>query len=143
MVAVFAVLAWDTQVPLLLLVSGLAAVMVGAGGIWPSLSLIAPFSAVLVVVAMLSLRIDFPVIPGITSGLDVRDGLMAPDLGGFVRNSLLVAVPSLVVAVFFGLRAAATDPIAAGRLAGLLLVAGCRRSQSATRIPGRMDSLRR
>ncbi|MCY0154049.1 DUF2339 domain-containing protein [Hoeflea alexandrii] len=117
MVAAFAVLAWDTQVPLLLLVSGLAAVMVGAGGIWPSLSLIAPLSAVLAVVAMLSLRIDFPVIPGITSGLDVRDGLMAPDLGGFVRNSLLLSVPSFLLAVFFGLRAAATAPVAAGRLA--------------------------
>ncbi|WP_375588018.1 DUF2339 domain-containing protein [Hoeflea alexandrii] len=117
MVAVFAVLAWDTQVPLLLLVSGLAALMVGAGGIWPSLSLIAPLSAVLAVVAMLSLRIDFPVIPGITSGLDVRDGLMAPDLGGFVRNSLLLSVPSFLLAVVFGLRAAATAPVAAGRLA--------------------------
>ncbi len=117
MVSVFAVLAWDTQVPLLLLVSGLAALMVGAGGIWPSLSLIAPFSAVLVVVAMLSLRIDFPVIPGITSGLDVRDGLMAPDLGNFVRNCLLLSVPSFLLAVFFGLRAVATAPVAAGRLA--------------------------
>lgn len=117
LVAVLAILAWDNQVPLLLLVSGLAALMVAAGGIWPSLSFVAPFSAVLVVVALLSLRIDFPVIPGITSGLDIRDGLMAPDLGGFVRNSLLLAVPSFLLAVFFGLRAAVSAPVAAGRLA--------------------------
>jgi hypothetical protein len=111
LVGVLAILTWDTQVPLLLLVCGLAALMVAAGGIWPALSLIAPFSAVLVIVALLSLRVDFPVIAGITSGLDIRDGLMAPDLGGFVRNSLLVAVPSFLLAVFFGLRAAATAPM--------------------------------
>jgi uncharacterized membrane protein len=116
LVGVFAILTWDTQVPLLLLASGLAALMVAAGGIWPALSLIAPFSAVLVIVALLSLRVDFPVIAGITSGLDIRDGLMAPDLGGFVRNSLLVAVPSVLLAVFLGLRAAATAPWMAGRL---------------------------
>ena len=116
LVGVLAILTWETQVPLLLLVSGLAALMVAAGGIWPSLSLIAPFSTVLIVVALLALRIDFPVIAGITSGLDIRDGLMAPDLGGFVRNSLLLAVPSFLLAVFLGLRAAATAPGAAGRL---------------------------
>jgi uncharacterized membrane protein len=116
LVGVFAILTWDTQVPLLLLASGLAALMVAAGGIWPALSLIAPFSAVLVIVALLSLRVDFPVIAGITSGLDIRDGLMAPDLGGFVRNSLLVAVPSVLLAVFLGLRAAAKAPWMAGRL---------------------------
>ena len=117
LVGVLAILAWDTQVPLLLLISGLAALMVAAGGIWPSLSPVAPLSVVLIVVALLSLRIDFPVIAGITSGLDIRDGLMAPDLGGFVRNSLLLAVPSFLLAVFLGLRAVATAPVAAGRLA--------------------------
>ncbi|VVT08473.1 DUF2339 domain-containing protein [Hoeflea sp. EC-HK425] len=117
LVGVLAILTWDTQVPLLLLVSGLAALMVAAGGIWPSLSPVAPLSVVLIVVALLSLRIDFPVIAGITSGLDIRDGLMAPDLGGFVRNSLLMAVPSFLLAVFLGLRAAASAPIMAGRLA--------------------------
>lgn len=116
LVGVLAILSWDSQVPLLLLVSGLAALLVAAGGIWPSLSLVVPASAALIVVAQLSLRIDFPVVPGITSGLDIRDGLMAPDVGGFVRDSLLLAVPSFLLAVFLGLRAAATAPGVAGRL---------------------------
>ncbi|WP_161785030.1 DUF2339 domain-containing protein [Hoeflea sp. BAL378] len=116
LVGVLAILIWDTQVPLLLVVSVLAALLVAAGGIWPALSPIAPLSAVLIVVALMSLRIDFPEIAGITSGLDIREGLLAPDVGGFVRSALLLAVPSVLLAVFLGLRAAATAPRAAGRL---------------------------
>ena len=116
LVGVLAIMTWDTQVPLLLLVSGLAALLVAAGGIWPALSPIAPLSAVLIVVTLMSLRIDFPEIAGITSGLDIREGLLAPDVGGFVRSALLLAVPSFLLAVVLGLRAAATAPRAAGRL---------------------------
>lgn len=107
----------------LLLTSGLGVLLMGAAGVWPSLSLAAPLSAVLIVAAVFSLQIDSPVVAGLSSGLDIRDGLMLPDIGGFVRNSLLLAVPSFLLAVFLGLKAAATAPVMAGRLtlAGMII----------------------
>jgi uncharacterized membrane protein len=117
LVAVLAILVWDNQLPLIMLTSGLAVLLVAAAGIWPSVSLVAPLSALLIVAALLSLQLDFPIMAGITSSLDLRDGVMAPDIGGFVRNSLLLAVPSFLLALFFGLKAAATAPGMAGRLA--------------------------
>lgn len=117
LVAVLAILVWGNQLPLIMLTSGLAVLLVAAAGIWPSVSLVAPLSALLIVAALLSLQLDFPVMAGMTSSLDLRDGVMAPDIGGFVRNSLLLAVPSFLLAVFFGLKAAATAPGMAGRLA--------------------------
>lgn len=117
LVAVLGSLVGDSQLLLLVLSSVLAALLVAAAGVWPSASLIAPLSALLILAALGSLHIDFPVMAGITSGLDLRDGVMTPDIGGFVRNSLLLAVPSFLLAVFLGLRAAATAPRMAGRLA--------------------------
>ncbi|MCY0095791.1 DUF2339 domain-containing protein [Hoeflea ulvae] len=117
LVAVLGTLIRDDQMVLLLLTSLLAALLVAAAGIWPAMSPVAPLATVLVVVALLSLQLDFPVLAGITSGLDLRDGVMAADISGFVRNSLLLAVPSFLLAVLLGLRAAATAPAMAGRLA--------------------------
>lgn len=116
LVAVLGSVRGDEVIPLLL-TSGLAVLLMGAAGVWPSLSLAAPLSAVLIVAALLSLQLDSPIIAGLTSGVDIRDALVAPNLGGFVRSSLLIAVPSFLLAVFLGLKAAATAPLMAGRLA--------------------------
>lgn len=98
-------------------ISVLAAVLMAAAGYWPAMSLVAPVSAVLVVLTQISLKVDFPLLTGMTTGIDMRDGVISADIAGLVRNALFLAVPSFVLAVWFGLRAAPSAPRMAGRLA--------------------------
>ncbi|WP_417423436.1 DUF2339 domain-containing protein [Hoeflea sp.] len=117
LIAVVAAWTGGAHFPVLAAIPVLAAVLMAAAGTWPALSLVAPVSAALVVLTQISLRVDFPILTGMTTGIDLRDGMIAPDIAGFARDGLLLAVPSFALAVWFGLRAAPMAPKMAGRLA--------------------------
>lgn len=96
-----------------------------AGAIrWPALAPAAPIAALVVTVAAFTLHLDLADLPGLYGAADLRQGLVPPDIAGYLGRLAVLAVPVAALAGWGAHRAAPTAPRQAGYLAsGLALVA--------------------
>ncbi len=95
----------------------LALTMIGTAIVWPSLSLSALIGAVVVIIVALAYSLPFTDLSNQIFTNDFTLDHTAPDIPGYLRNLGILTVPTSVLAIWGGYRAAKTAPKMAGWLA--------------------------
>lgn len=79
---------------------GAAIILMAGAALAPSLATLCIHASIIVLITLLTARLDFTVIQGINTTSDLRNGIIPPDTMSFVQTAFLLCLPPALIAIW-------------------------------------------